>query len=162
MLMAMTLAPAGAGAQPKATQSDRVESVEVDPIRCWWRTSAGAVRLGEAFDLSLTCAVLENEAVQVVPDESRLPNGVIAMAPFEVVTGSHPADLHSGSRRFFQYLYTIRLINPDGIGKDVRIPDVQIHYRVNSKIAANTALQGRDLVYVMPPISVRIASMVPN
>src|SRR3954469_11582955 len=155
------LVPATAGAQPKATPSDRAESVEVDPIRCWWRTSAGSVRLAEPFDLSLTCAVLETAAVQVVPDESRLGNGVIAMAPFEVVTGSHPADLHSASRRFFQYLYTLRLINADAIGKDVRIPDIQIHYRVNSKVAANTALQGRDLVYVMPPISVRVASMVP-
>jgi hypothetical protein len=100
--------------------------------------------------------------VQVVPDESRLGSGVIAMAPFEVVTGSHPADLHSGQRRFFQYLYRIRLINPDSIGKDVPIPDIQIHYRVNSKIAANMALQGRDLVYVLPPMSVRVASMVPS
>lgn len=161
LLIVVALTPATTGAQPKATQSDRVESVEVDPIRCWWRTSAGAVRLGEPFDLSLTCAVLETEAVQVVPDESRLGNGVIAMAPFEVITGTHPADLHSGARRFFQYLYTLRLINADAIGRDVRIPDVQIHYRVNSKVAANTALQGRDLVYVMPPISVRIASLVP-
>src|SRR5260370_36286 len=31
--------------------------VQVDPIRCWWRTSAGAVRIGETFDLRLTCAV---------------------------------------------------------------------------------------------------------
>jgi len=161
VLFLLMLVPAAAGAQPKATPSDRVENVEVDPIRCWWRTSAGAVRLGEPFDLALTCAVLETTAVQVVPDESRLGNGVIAMAPFEVITGTHPADLHSGPRRFFQYLYTLRLINADAIGKDVRIPDVQIHYRVNSKVAANTALQGRDLVYVMPPISVRVASLVP-
>jgi hypothetical protein len=161
LMLMVLLVPATAGAQPKATPSDRAESVEVDPIRCWWRTSAGSVRLAEPFDLSLTCAVLETAAVQVVPDESRLGNGVIAMAPFEVVTGSHPGDLHSASRRFFQYLYTLRLINADAIGKDVRIPDIQIHYRVNSKVAANTALQGRDLVYVMPPISVRVASMVP-
>ena len=68
---------------------------------------------------------------------------MIAMAPFEVVTGSHPADLHSGQRRFFQYLYRIRLINPDSIGKDVPIPDIQIHYRVNSKITANMAMTNR-------------------
>jgi hypothetical protein len=161
VLFLLMLSPAVAAAQPKATQSDRVESVEVDPIRCWWRTSVGAIRLGEPFDLALTCAVLETSAVQVIPDESRLGNGVIAMAPFEVITGTHPADLHSGARRFFQYLYTLRLINADAVGKDVRIPDVQIHYRVNSKVAANTALQGRDLVYVMPAISVRVASLVP-
>ena len=121
----------------------------------------GAVRVGEPFDLSLTCAVLENDAVQVVPDESRLGNAVIQMAPFEVVGGTHPADLHSANRRFFQYRYRLRIINPDAIGKDVPIPVLTIHYRVNSRVAANTALQGRDLVYVLPPQSVRVTSVVP-
>ena len=44
------------------------------------------------------------------------------MAPFEVVGGTHPADLRSGQRRFFQYHYTLRIINPDAIGQDVPIP----------------------------------------
>ena len=35
------------------------QMVEVDPIRCWWRTSSGAVRLGETFSIGLTCAALE-------------------------------------------------------------------------------------------------------
>jgi hypothetical protein len=80
-------------------------NVEVDPIRCWWRTAAGAVRIGEKFDLSLTCAVLENDAVQVVPDESHLGASVVAMAPFEVLGGPPPSTLRSGERRFFQYRY---------------------------------------------------------
>jgi hypothetical protein len=83
------------------------------------------------------------------------------MAPFEVVGGAHPTDLHSGSRRFFQYLYTLRVINPDVIGKDVRIPDIVIHYRVNSRVASNAAIQGRDLVYMLPQQSVRVMSLVP-
>jgi hypothetical protein len=158
-LLAILASPAFA--QNPATAPPGTANVEVDPIRCWWRTSAGAVRIGEPFDLSLTCAVLENEAVQVVPDESRLGNAVIQMAPFEVVSGVHPADLHSAERRFFQYEYRLRIINTDVIGKDVPIPALTIHYRVNSQIAANTALQGRDLVYVLPPQSIRITSMVP-
>jgi hypothetical protein len=157
----LTASAAVAAAQTPATPSDGTTNVEVDPIRCWWRTTAGAVRTGEVFDLELTCAILENEAVQVAPDESRLGNAVIQMAPFEVVGGSHPADLHSGQRRFFQYQYRLRIINPDAIGKDVPIPSLSIHYRVNSRIAANTALEGRDLVYVLPPQSIRVASMVP-
>ena len=148
-------------AQTPATAPPGVTSVEVDPIRCWWRTSVGAVRVGETFDLTLTCAVLENESVQVVPDESRLGSGAIQMAPFEIVSGNHPADLRSGLRRFFQYLYTLRVINPDAIGKDVKIPDLAIHYRVNSRVAANQALQGRDLTYILPQQWVRVASMVP-
>ena len=77
--------------------------VEVDPIRCWWRTSSAAVRIGETFTVGLTCAVLEAEAVQVVPDESQLADSAIQLTPFEVVGGSHPPDLRSGQRRFFQY-----------------------------------------------------------
>ena len=151
-----------AAAQPAPTRETGTRNVEVDPIRCWWRTSAGAVRIGEQFDVSLTCAVLESEAVSVVVDESRLGNAVVQMAPFEVVSGSHPADLHEGIRRFFQYDYVIRIITPDAVGTDVRIPDVALHYRVNSKVAANAAVQGRDLLYYLPPQVIRVESMVPD
>ena len=69
-----------ASAQPAATRPPGTRDVSVDPIRCWWRTSAGAVRVGEPFDVSLTCAVLESDAVTVVVDESRLGNAVGAAA----------------------------------------------------------------------------------
>jgi hypothetical protein len=151
-----------ASAQPAATRPPGTRDVSVDPIRCWWRTSAGAVRVGEPFDVSLTCAVLESDAVTVVVDESRLGNAVVQMAPFEVVSGSHPADLHAGIRRFFQYDYRLRIINPDVVGKDVPIPDIALHYRVNSKVSGNEAVQGRDLLYYLPPQAVRITSMVPT
>src|SRR5262245_8084135 len=143
------------GAPPTTDQM-----VEVDPIRCWWKTSEGAVRIGETFELTLTCAVLDNELVQVVPDESRLAGAVISMAPFEILGSSHPQDLRRGARRFFQYQYVMRIINPDAIGTDVGIPIITLHYRVNSKIAANASLQGRDLTYVLPPQPVRVLSLV--
>jgi hypothetical protein len=82
------------------------------------------------------------------------------MAPYEVVASQHAEDLHSGQRRFFQYQYTMRIINPDAIGSDVPIPIMSLHYRVNSKIAANASLQGRDLTYVLPPHTVRVLSLV--
>jgi len=149
-------------AQPAPARESGTRNVEVDPIRCWWRTSTGAVRIGEQFDVSLTCAVLETEAVSVVVDESRLGNAVVQMSPFEVVGGAHPADLHSGMRRFFQYEYRLRIINPDVAGTDVRIPDVALHYRVNSRIAGNSSVQGRDLMYYLPPEVMRVESMVPD
>lgn len=151
-----------AGAQPAPTRESGTRNVEVDPIRCWWRTSTGAVHIGEQFDVSLTCAVLESEAVSVVVDESRLGNAVVQMAPFEVVAGSHPADLHEGIRRFFQYEYRLRLINPDVVGTDVRIPDIGLHYRVNSKVEGNSSVQGRDLMYYLPPAVIKVQSMVPD
>lgn len=149
-------------AQPAPTRESGTRNVAVDPIRCWWRTSAGAVHVGEQFDLALTCAVLESEAVSVVVDESRLGNAVVQMAPFEVVSGNHPADLHAGIRRFFQYEYRLRLINPDVVGQDVRVPDIGLHYRVNSKVDGNASVQGRDLMYYLPPAVIRIESLVPD
>jgi hypothetical protein len=149
--------PAPGSAQPPPSTE---QLVAVDPIRCWWRTSKGAVRIGETFDLSMTCAVLDNDAVQVIPDESRLAGAVVAMAPYEVVASQHAADLRSGQRRFFQYQYTMRIINPDAIGSDVPIPIMSLHYRINSKIAENASVQGRDLTYVLPPHTVRVLSLV--
>lgn len=151
-----------ANAQPAPAKESGTRNVETDPIRCWWRTSSGAVRIGEQFDVTLTCAVLETEAVSVVVDESRLGNAVVQMSPFEVVAGSHPADLHAGLRRFFQYEYRLRIINPDAAGTDVRIPDVALHYRVNSRVSGNAAVQGRDLLYYLPPQVIRVESMVPD
>ncbi len=156
------LVPGLSAAQAPATKPSDTRNVEVDPIRCWWRTSSGSVRLGEPFDVTLTCAVLETEAASVVVDESRLGNAVVQMAPFEVMSGSHPADLHSGIRRFFQYEYRMRIINPDVIGKDVPLPDMGLHYRINSRMQGNTAVQGRDLLYYLPQLQLRIASMVPE
>jgi hypothetical protein len=151
-------APGLAGAQD-APEAARM--VQVDPIRCWWRTSAGAVRVGETFTVGLTCAVLEADGVQVVPDESQLNDSAIQLNPFEVVGGTHPPDLRSGQRRFFQYDYLVRVINPDVIGKDVPLPNLVVHYRVNSRLPGNAALQGRDLSYLLPPHQVRVLSLVP-
>lgn len=136
--------------------------VEVAPIRCWWRTSAGAVTLGELFELRLTCAVIDTPAVQVVPDESRLTVAGVQLTPFEVVGGEHPADTHAGQRRFFQYRYTLRLIDANEIGQDVSLPRLPISYKVQSRVAADSILAGRDFTYMMPGLSVRVLSQVPN
>jgi hypothetical protein len=153
---------ATAGAQVPPTTPPGTRNVETDPIRCWWRTSTGAVRIGEQFDLTLTCAILETPAVRVVVDESRLGDRVIQFAPFEVVSGTHAEDIHSGMRRFFQYDYQLRIINQDLIGKDVAIPEIGLHYRVNSTVSGTTAVQGRDLLYFLPPQAIRVTSIVPD
>ncbi len=95
---------------PQGPQSPTTDSIEADPIRCWWRTSAGAVRVGESFTLVLTCAVIENETTTVVPDQSRLEPVAMQLPPFEVIGGQRGPDLRSEQRRFFQYQYTLRLI----------------------------------------------------
>ena len=61
------------------------QTVQTDPLQCWWRTSTGAVRIGEPFTVFLTCAVLETDEVTVVPDQTRLEPSVVQFAPFEVL-----------------------------------------------------------------------------
>ena len=139
-----------------------VGAQSADPIRCWWRTSASAVRVGEPFSLVLTCAVLENDTIKVVPDESRLDQSVMQLPPFEVVGGSHPADLRTDERRFFQYQYTLRVINERLFGRDVELPGLQITYRVQSRVDQGASIQGRDRTYILPTESVRVLSVVPT
>jgi len=138
------------------------QDVQTDPLQCWWRTSAGAVRVGEAFSVVLTCAVLETDAATVVPDQSRLEPSVVQFAPFEVLGGSHGADLRTDQRRFFQYEYRLRLIAENMFGKDAALPETKISYRVQSKVGKNTAIQGRDQTYVLPAQSIKVLSLVPG
>ena len=144
-----------------AGRSAVAQTVQTDPLQCWWRTSAGAIRIGEPFQVVLTCAVLETDAATVVVDQSRLEPAVLQFAPFEVLGGTHGADLRTDDRRFFQYEYRLRLIAENLFGKDVALPDTKISYKVQSKVGQKTSLQGRDQTYVMPAQSVRVLSLVP-
>lgn len=148
--------------QPAAPATPDTVNVEADPIRCWWRTSAGAVRVGESFSLVLTCAVIENESTKVVPDEGKLDPTAMTLPPFEVLGGTHPADLRTSDRRFFQYQYTLRLINDSMFDKDVVVPGLQITYRLQTKVDQAASLEGRDQTYILPDTSVRILSLVPK
>ena len=152
-----------AGAQPQpAPPADAAGlNIEADPIRCWWRTSTSAVRVGEPFRLVLTCAIVDNESTTVVPDQSRLEPAAMQLPPFEVVGGQRGPDLRSDQRRFFQYQYTLRIINEELFGKDARIPSVQISYHIETRVARGEALRGRDRIYLLPTESVRVLSLVP-
>ncbi len=162
VIAGLLLAPSAAWSQGGGAAAEEAPvNVDFDPIRCWWRTSAGAVRTGETFSLVLTCAVLDNEGAQVQVDESKLAPSVMQLVPFEVVGGSRPADLRERQRRFFQYDYVLRAISPDLIGRDVPLPALILGYRVNSRIPGNAAQQGRELSYLLPPQSIRVVSMVP-
>src|SRR5436190_5322511 len=137
------------------------QDVQTDPLQCWWKTSAGAVRVGEPFAVVLTCAVLETDAATVVVDQSRLEHTTVQFPPFEVLGGSHGADLRTDQRRFFQYEYRLRLIAENMFGKDAALPETKISYRVQSKVGQKTAIQGRDQTYLLPAQSVRVMSLVP-
>jgi hypothetical protein len=142
-------------AQPPAT-----ENVTLAPIECWTRTSTNAVRVGELFDLVLTCAVVETESTTVVPDQSRLDPAAWQAPPFEVVSGRQASDLRTRTHRLFQYEYAMRYLG-EQIGADIQLPGATINYRVQSRVQGTTAVEGRDRRYVMPPTRIRIASLVP-
>ncbi len=152
---------ASAHAQPTAPAAPR-EGLGTDPIRCWWRTSVGAVRVGEPFDVFLTCAVLDTESITVVPDLTGLEPEAVQLPPFEVLDGSHPDDVRTDDRRFFQYRYELRLMVDDAFGRDVALPSLTVSYRVRSPGSQGTSIEGRDQTFVLPPISIRVLSLVPD
>jgi len=161
MTRALLLCGLLASAVPVAAQTG-TDMVEVEPITCWWRTSTSAVRTGEPFGLTLTCAVVETEANKVVPDFSKLDSTVLQLPPFEVIGGTHPGDIVTPGKRFFQYDYRLRLIAEDAFGNDVTIPPLEIAYRIESKVTGGEVTQGRDQSYALPKASVRLISLVPD
>jgi len=145
-----------------ASAQTGTDMVEVEPIKCWWRTSSSAVRTGEPFTLTMTCAVVETEANKVVPDHSKLDQQVVQLPPFEVIGGTHPGDIVVPGKRFFQYDYRVRLITEDAFGNDVPIPPLEISYRIESQVKSGESVQGRDQSYSLPKASVRLISTVPD
>ena len=135
---------------------------EVDPLQCWWRTQSAAVRVGETFSVVLTCAVIENEMIKVVPDETALDPKTIQLPPFEVLDGMHGADLRTSDGRFTQYEYRLRIVNDQLFGKDVKLPETRIKYRVQSRTEHSSAVEGRESIYLLPPLSIRVLSVVPS
>lgn len=144
-----------------ATVATAGESVTLEPIECWSRTSTSAARVGELFTLVLTCAVVETASTTVVADQSRLDPGVFQIPPFEVVRGTQATDVRAGTRRFFQYEYTLRYVGED-FGKDVALPSVTVPYRVQSQTPQETAIEGRERQYLLPALTIRILSLVPG
>ena len=103
--------PASAQTPAPRPAAPAPDMVEVEPITCWWRPSATAVRTAEPFDIRLTCSVVETEANKVVPDVSKLDPTVVQLPPFEVVGGTRAADLLAPGKRFLQFDYRLRLFS---------------------------------------------------
>ena len=111
--------------------------------------------MGEPFGLTLTCSVVDTESMTVVPDLSRLDPTVVQLPPFEILGGTHPGDLVTPGRRFFQYDYRLRLIGEDLFGADAVVPPLEISYRVESTVEGGDTVQGRDLTYALPRASIK-------
>lgn len=149
--------PIAARAQAPAAPS---ASVDADAVRCWWRTDKAAVRMGEPFTAVLTCAVLETASTKAVVDRSRLDHTVMALPPFDVLGGTAAEDVVTGPRRFFQYSYELRLLSDTAFGQDVSLTGLVINYRIDTATKDGTTSQGRDLTYNLPPLTLRVLSLV--
>ena len=131
------------------------------PIECWWKTDRSAVRVGENFTLTLTCAVLDTERVKVVVDESGLAPSALHLVPFDIVGGERFRDILNAPRRFFQYQYSMRVLGEEFFGREITLPRLQISYRVQNSLQGGAALQGREAQYSLVPVPIRVLSLVP-
>jgi hypothetical protein len=134
--------------------------VESDPIRCWWNVDTPSVHVGQQFTLKLTCAVVDTTRLKVVPVANQFEPTAMQVAPFEVLGGTRYEDIQAPPWRYFQSEYTLRLVGDKYFGQDIDIPSIKITY--NLQFPNNGGSQGRDLSYVLPPIPVRIMSLVPK
>ena len=145
-----------------ASAQQDTQNVEVEPVTCWWRTTANTVRVGQPFSVILTCSALETEAAKAVIDRGRLAAAAVQLPPYEITGGTQSDDVVTASRRFMQYEYTTRLIGDDVFGAEVPVPPLQISYRIESKVQQDSSVQGREQTYILPVIPIRIASLVPT
>ena len=147
-----------AHARQSAETADAADN-DSDPIACWWRTDRSAVHVGEQFTLTLTCGVTDNEDFRVVADRDRLDPAALDLTPFEIIGGTRYDDIQSPPRRYFKYSYTLRLFGDEHFGKDVDVPSIPITYKIET--SGVTATRGRDQLYLLPALPVRMLSLVP-
>ena len=142
-----------------AQRAPREGEVESDPIRCWWKTDKTAIRVGERFQLVLTCGVIETRSVTVVPAVNQLESGAISLTPFEAISGVRREDVVVPPWRYLQYEYTMRLLSEGFFGQDVNIPSLTVTYNLQS---SGGGVEGRDQTYMLPPLPMRVLSVVPR
>ncbi len=134
--------------------------VETDPIRCWWKISKTAVHVGERFQLTLTCSIVDTADARVVVDESRLDPAAIQLVPFDIVGGLRHPDVEAGYRRFFQYEYVLRIIGDDLFGRDMSIPALDLPYHIESAARQAPALESLERGYRLPTLPVSVVALV--
>ena len=151
--------PAGTSAPAIAPRAAKPGEVESDPIRCWWKADRTSVRVGEKFGLVLTCSVIETGPIPVVPVLNQLEAGALSLTPFEVVSGVPHEDVVVAPWRYIQREYSVRLLSDGFFGQDVTIPALTVTYNLQER---GSGSQGRDQQYILPPLPMRILSLVPR
>lgn len=135
---------------------------ELAPLQCWWRTDRIAIYVGQHLQLTLTCATAETPAATAMPDWDPLQPEVVDLAPFEVVGGARSEDVVADFRRYTQFEYTLRLTGEEFFGQDVPLPSLEIVYSIAVNGSGGSVQQGRERTYVLPPLPLKILSLVPS
>jgi hypothetical protein len=145
--------------RPPAASRPADDRIAVDPIKCWWRSGATAVVVGERFTVTLTCGIVETAAVKTVLNRDNLEPAALTLTPFEVVGGARREDVVSAPWRYFQYEYVLRLVGGEFFDREVSIPSLGITYHV---AATATETQEREHTYSLPALPMKIVSLVPK
>ena len=111
--------------------------------------------------LTLTCGVIETTASRSCPGRQPARAGGASAG---AVRGGQRAPAHEDIEvppwRYFQYEYTVRLLGDGFFGQDVAIPDAMSPIAYNMPAPARR--RGREQTYVLPPLPMRIVSLVPR
>ncbi len=133
---------------------------ESDAIRCWWRSDKSAIRVGDNFVVVLTCRVIETENEKVIVSEDALEPAVVSFTPYQLVDGARYQDIRRNETRFFQYQYRLKIIGEDFFGKDVPIPALEIHYRIERKLTGLENINTKENIYKLPELPIKVHSLV--
>jgi hypothetical protein len=157
--------PAAKPAAPKPVERPKPRPARpgeamTDPIKCWWKADTTEVRIGQRFNVTLTCGVIETPSMKVIPNTNALDPGAVQLTPFEVAAGVRRDDILSPPWRYFQYEYQVRLLSEGFFGKELMLPALRVTYNIQA--AAGGGVEGRDLTYQLPPMPMRVASLVPS
>ena len=150
---------AAAQAKPSPARTPADDRIALDPIKCWWRSASMAVVVGERFVVTLTCGIVETSAVKTALNRDNLEPAALTLTPFEVVGGVRREDVVTGPWRYFQYEYTLRLVGDEFFDREVPIPALGITYHV---VATATETQEREHTYTLPPLPMKVVSLVPK
>jgi hypothetical protein len=162
---------AGAVAQtsPGASYGE-TETAAADALSCWWKSDKSSIRIGEEFSVVLTCRSAETGRERTVLNESLLDPNALALPPYQVKNGRRYKDIirilpgpdGPVTLRSVQYAYTVKLIGEGFFGKDVPLPPFEIRYHIDLVTNKDAVTPGKERTYVLPPLPMRIQSLVPK
>jgi hypothetical protein len=144
--------------------------VAADALVCWWKTDKSSIRIGEEFTVTLTCRSAETGRERTVLNDSLLDPAALALPPYQVKGGARfkefnrvlPGPDGPVTFRHVQYAYRVTLLGEGFFGKDVPLPPLDIRYHIDLVTNKDIVAPGKERTYALPPLPMRIQSLVPR